>query len=170
MKTHKNHQMPQTVLVIVGILISATLAQSNPDRFDRDNLLQYINHMDLKTFGLIPELVGRLPVLTYLEPLDLEALSRILVEPRNAIVKQYKKLFELEGIELTFTKGALEFIAEKALEFKLGARGLRSICEAIMTDAMYELPSQKEIKTFEVTRTYAKEQLNRSKLSKLRAA
>ncbi|MEM1322121.1 MAG: ATP-dependent Clp protease ATP-binding subunit ClpX [Bacteroidota bacterium] len=140
------------------------------ERIDRENLLQYISHQDLKGFGLIPELVGRLPVLTYLEPLGLDALQRILVEPRNAIAKQYKKLFELEGIELSFTKGALEFIAEKALEFKLGARGLRSICEAIMTDAMYELPSQKNIKTFEVTRAYAIEKLSRSKLSKLRAA
>ena len=140
------------------------------EQLDRENLLQYITHVDLKSFGLIPELVGRLPVLTYLEPLTIEALKRILVEPRNALIKQYQKLFELEGIELTFTKEALEFIAEKALEFQLGARGLRSICEAIMTDAMYELPSKKDVKTFEVTRTYAKEKLNRSKLNKLRAA
>ena len=138
---------------------------------DRDNMLQYINHQDLKSYGLIPELIGRLPVLAYLEPLDLEALNRILVEPRNALVKQYKKLFELEGIKLEFTQDAIEFIAEKALDFKLGARGLRSICEAIMTDAMFDLPSTRDVKHFEISRAYAEEKLNRSKISKqLRAA
>ncbi len=141
------------------------------ERVDRDNLLQYINHQDLKSYGLIPELIGRLPVLTYLDPLDQEALERILTEPRNSLVKQYEQLFALEGIELTFTKGALEFIAQKALEFKLGARGLRSICEAIMTDAMFELPSQKETtKKLEITANYAKEKLGHSKLSKLKVA
>lgn len=140
------------------------------DRVDRDNLLQYVNHQDLKNYGLIPELVGRLPVLTYLEPLNLETLKRILVEPKNSLVRQYKKLFELEGIELIFTAGAIECIAAKALEFNLGARGLRSICEAIMTDAMFELPSNKEIKSFTLTREYSEDKLNRSKLSKLRAA
>jgi ATP-dependent Clp protease ATP-binding subunit ClpX len=137
---------------------------------DRDNLLQYITHQDLKSYGLIPELIGRLPVLTYLEPLDLETLKLILTEPKNSIIRQYQKLFELEGIKLTFTQGALEYIAEKALEYKLGARGLRSICEAIMTDAMFELPSEKDVKVFEVDRTYAEKKLSRSKLSKLRAA
>lgn len=137
---------------------------------DRENLLRYINHQDLKSFGLIPELIGRLPVLTYLEPLDITALKKILVEPKNALVKQYEKLFDLEGIKLTFSEGAISYIAEKAFEFKLGARGLRSICEAIMTDAMFELPSQKEVNSFEVTEDYAKEKLSRSKLSKLRAA
>lgn len=137
---------------------------------DRDNLLQYINHQDMKAYGLIPELIGRLPVLTYLEPLDLDALKRILVEPKNALVKQYKKLFELENIELSFTDDALDFIAKKALEFKLGARGLRSICEAIMTDAMFELPSQRGTTTFEITSSYAQERISRSKLSKLKAA
>ena len=140
------------------------------EQIDHDNLLQYISHQDLKAYGLIPELVGRLPVLTYLEPLDLDALRKILVEPKNAIIKQYAKLFELEGIRLTFSKGAMEFIAEKALEYELGARGLRSICEAIMTDAMFELPSQKDVTEFEVTRSYAKEKLSGSKVSKLRAA
>jgi len=140
------------------------------EKIDRENLLQYVSHQDLKAFGLIPELAGRLPVLTYLEPLDLEALKRILTEPKNSIIKQYMKLFALEGIKLSFNQGAIEFIAEKALEYELGARGLRSICEAIMTDAMFELPSQKEITEFEVTSTYAKEKLGRSKLSKLRAA
>ena len=137
---------------------------------DKDNLLQYINHIDLKSFGLIPELIGRLPVLTYLEPLDMETLKRILTEPKNAITKQYQKLFDLEGIKLTFTDDALDYIAEKTLEYELGARGLRSVCEAIMTDAMFELPSQKAIKKLVITRDYVLEQLSSSKLSKLRAA
>ena len=137
---------------------------------DRESILQYISHQDLKRYGLIPELIGRLPVLTYLEPLDIEALKRIMVEPKNSLLKQYQKLFELEGISLSFTKDAIEYIAEKALEFKLGARGLRSICEAIMTDAMFELPSQDDIKSFEISRSYAVEKLTRSKLNKLRAA
>ena len=137
---------------------------------DRESILQYISHQDLKRYGLIPELIGRLPVLTYLEPLGIEALKRIMVEPKNSLLKQYQKLFELEGIKLSFTKDAIEYIAEKALEFKLGARGLRSICEAIMTDAMFELPSQQDVKTFEISASYAKEKLSRSKLNKLRAA
>ena len=140
-------------------------------QIDRDNLLQYISHQDLKSYGLIPELIGRLPVLAYLEPLDLDALKRILIEPRNALVKQYKKLFELEGIKLEITPDAIEYIAEKALNFKLGARGLRSICEAIMTDAMFDLPSSQDVKSFVLDRAYAEEKLGRSKLSKqLRAA
>lgn len=137
---------------------------------DKDNLLQYVSHQDLKRFGLIPELIGRLPVLTYLNPLDLDALKRILTEPKNSLVKQYTKLFDLEGIALSFKDDALDFIAEKALEFQLGARGLRSICEAIMTDAMFDLPSQKEIKEFEITRAYAEEKMSRSKLTALKAA
>jgi ATP-dependent Clp protease ATP-binding subunit ClpX len=140
------------------------------EKIDRENLLQYISHQDLKAYGLIPELVGRLPVLTYLEPLNLETLKRILIEPRNSLIRQYQKLFELEGIKLAFSDEALEFIAEKALDFKLGARGLRSICEAIMTDAMFELPSSNDVKTFEVSREYAFEKISRSKLSKLKAA
>ena len=140
------------------------------EEIDRDNLLQYINHQDLKRFGLIPELIGRLPVLTYLNPLDLETLKRILVEPRNSLIQQYKKLFELEDIKLMFSEDAVEYIAEKALEFNLGARGLRSICEAVMTDAMFELPSQKEVKIFKVDKAYAEEKLTRSKLSHLKAA
>lgn len=142
----------------------------NKERVDRENLLQYISHMDLKSYGIIPELLGRLPVLTFLYPLDLEALRRILTEPKNAIIKQYQRLMELENVELTFTDGALDFIAEAALEYKLGARGLRSICEAIMTDAMFELPSQSEITSFEVTREYATSKINNSKLSQLKAA
>ncbi len=140
------------------------------EKIDRENLLQYISQQDLKSYGLIPELIGRMPVLTYLEPLDLETLKRILTEPRNSLIKQYERLFELEGIKLTLTESAIEFIAGKALEFKLGARGLRSICEAIMTDAMYELPSQKDVRSFEVTGTYAQEKLSRSKLNKLKVA
>ncbi len=140
------------------------------ESYDRDNLLQYINHMDLKSFGLIPELVGRLPVLTYLEPLTKETLMAILTKPKNALLKQYQRLFELEGIKLSFSSDAIDFVAEKAIEFNLGARGLRSICEAIMTDAMFNLPSEEGVDSFEVTKTYAKQQIERSKLSKLKAA
>ena len=140
------------------------------EQIDRENLLQYINHLDIRQFGLIPELLGRLPVLTYLNPLDKKALQSILTEPKNAIIKQYTKLFALEGIEFKVTKGAIEFIAEKAMEYKLGARGLRSICEAIMTDAMFELPSDKSAKNFELDLRYAKEKLNKSKLTKLKVA
>ncbi len=140
------------------------------EEIDREHLLQYISHQDLKAYGLIPELIGRLPVLTYLEPLDKPALARILTEPKNSLLRQYQKLFELEGIKLTFSKSAIDYVAGKALEYKLGARGLRSICEAIMTDAMFELPSQSELKSFEITGSYAEEKLSKSKLNKLRAA
>ncbi|HPG06578.1 MAG TPA: ATP-dependent Clp protease ATP-binding subunit ClpX [Saprospiraceae bacterium] len=140
------------------------------ERIDRDNLLQYVNHQDLKSYGLIPELIGRLPVLTFLEPLDKEALMRILTEPKNSLVKQYIKLFALENIELEIAPDALDFIAEKALDFKLGARGLRSICEAIMTDAMYDLPGRKDVPKLVIDRSYAEEKLRGSKLSKLKAA
>ncbi len=139
-------------------------------QIDRENMLQYVNHLDLRHFGLIPELLGRLPVLTYLNPLDKKALEMILTEPKNAIIKQYRKLFHLEGIEFKITKGALEYIAEKAMEYKLGARGLRSICEAVMTDAMYELPSNKEVKSFELDLRYVKDKLGKSKLAKLKVA
>lgn len=144
--------------------------KEDKDIIDRENLLQYVTHQDLKAFGLIPELIGRLPVLTYLDPLDRETLIAILTQPKNAIIKQYQKLFELEGIKLNFTQNALDTIAEKALEYKLGARGLRSICEAILTDAMFELPSQTDVTAFDVDEFYVLEQLNRSKLGKLRAA
>ncbi len=140
------------------------------ERVDNDNLLQYITHKDLKSFGLIPELLGRLPVLTYLEPLDKSTLISILTEPKNALVKQYGRLFELEGIKLKFEEDALEFIADKALEFKLGARGLRSLCEAILKDAMFELPSTKNVSEFVVDRSLAEEKINKSKISKLKAA
>jgi ATP-dependent Clp protease ATP-binding subunit ClpX len=145
-------------------------ARDEREKIDTENLLQYVNHQDLKAFGLIPELIGRLPVLTYLDPLDLSALKRILTEPKNALLKQYKKIFELEGIELEMTDDAIQYIGDKALEYKLGARGLRSICEVIMTDAMFELPSRKDVKTFVIDRKYAESKLNHSKLNKLRAA
>lgn len=137
---------------------------------DKDSLLQYVSHQDIKSFGLIPELIGRIPVLTYLEPLDKETLINILVEPKNALLKQYTRLFEMEGIKLSFTKEAMDYIATKALDFKLGARGLRSICEAILTDAMFELPSHDDIKSFEVDLNYAKDKVEKSKLDKLKVA
>ena len=137
---------------------------------NKDNLLSYVTHQDLKAFGLIPELIGRMPVLTYLDPLDKESLVRIMLEPRNALVKQYTKLFELEGIKLEISQEAIEYIAEKAIDYKLGARGLRSICEAIMTDAMFEVPSDKSISKLVVDKNYAEKKLSRSKLHRLRAA
>ncbi|MEO1260453.1 MAG: ATP-dependent Clp protease ATP-binding subunit ClpX [Bacteroidota bacterium] len=138
---------------------------------DKDNLIKYVNHQDLKSFGLIPELVGRLPVATYLEPLDHATLRRILTEPRNALLKQYTKLFAIEGIRINFTSEAIDYIAEKAIEFKLGARGLRSICEAVMNDAMFDLPSDKSINEFTITADYASQRLERSHMrSMLRAA
>lgn len=139
-------------------------------RLEKDQLLQYVTHQDIKKFGLIPELIGRLPVLTYLNPLDQETLVRILKEPKNALLRQYERLFELEGIKLTFTDEVCEYIADKAMEFKLGARGLRSICEAVLTDAMFELPSQKDIDSFEIDLQYAKEKIDKSLINKLKAA
>jgi ATP-dependent Clp protease ATP-binding subunit ClpX len=140
------------------------------EKVSSENLLQYVTHQDLKNYGLIPELLGRVPVLTHLDPLDKETLVRILTEPKNALIKQYKKLFALEGVEFSVTQEALEFIADKALEFKLGARGLRSICEAVLTDAMYELPSQEEAKAFELDKQYVEDKLSHSRLKKLKAA
>ena len=145
-------------------------SSSVEERIDGESLLKYINPTDLKTFGLIPELIGRFPVLSYLEPLDAKSLRRILTEPKNALIKQYLKLFELDGIELNFDGDALDYVVMKAIDFKLGARGLRSICEAILTDAMFELPSSKEIKEFRVTRAYAESQFAGSKMAKLKAA
>ncbi len=139
-------------------------------RVDRDNLLQYVTAQDLKQYGLIPELIGRLPVLTHLDPLSRETLKMILTEPKNALTKQYHKLFQMEGIDITFDDSALDYIVEKAIEYKLGARGLRSICEAIITDAMYELPSQTEIKSFTVDGNYARERFEKSKFKQLTAA
>ena len=132
----------------------------NVKRIDKNDMMQYVAPQDLKSFGLIPEIIGRLPVLTHLNPLDRDALRRILVEPKNSIVRQYIKLFKMDKIELTFTTEALDFIVDKAIEYNLGARGLRSIVETIMTDAMYNAPS-KGINKFEVTKEYAKEQLEK---------
>ncbi|MEA4904918.1 MAG: ATP-dependent Clp protease ATP-binding subunit ClpX [Petrimonas sp.] len=136
---------------------------------DRNNLLQYITPMDLKAFGLIPEIIGRLPILTYLEPLDRDALMRILVEPKNSIIKQYEKLFAMDGVALTLDKDVYEYIVDKAIEFKLGARGLRSIVEAIMIDAMFSLPSE-EKKKLHVTREYAVKHFEKSDFRHLRVA
>lgn len=138
----------------------------NVAKIDKNDLMKYVQPMDLKSFGLIPEIIGRLPVLTYLNPLDREALRRILVEPKNSIIKQYEKLFEMDGIKLSFEEDTLNFIVDKAVEYKLGARGLRSIVESIMMDAMFEIPS-KRTKEFVVTLDYAKNQLNKSYLQKL---
>lgn len=145
-------------------------SQQEEKAVDKDNMFKYVSPRDLKTFGLIPELVGRLPVLGFLDPLDKETLIRIMTEPKNAIIKQYKKLFELEGVKFSITDGAIDYIAQKAIEFGLGARGLRSICEAILMDAMYDLPSKKDVKTFEVDLRFAKSKLDKTHLKKLKAA
>lgn len=137
--------------------------------YQQNNLLQFVNALDLKNFGLIPELLGRLPVVTYLQPLDAATLRSILTEPKNSLIKQFQKLFEIEGIKLTFQPEVLDFMVEKALEFKLGARGLRSICESILTDAMFELPTKK-VDEFEVTLEYAQQKFNMSKLNMLKVA
>lgn len=137
---------------------------------DKDNLLQYVTAQDLRQFGLIPELIGRLPVLTHLDPLAKETLKMILTEPKNSLVKQYKKLFAMEDIDVDFKEDALEYIVEKAMEFKLGARGLRSICEAIITDAMFELPSQNDVKELVIDKNYAQEKFEKSKFKRLSAA
>ncbi len=144
------------------------------DKIDKDNLLQYISPQDVKAFGLIPELVGRMPVVAHLDPLDIESLRRILTEPRNALVRQYEKIFAMEGIKLKIEPSAIQLIAEKAFDFKLGARGLRSLCETILTDAMFELPAIDEAKgdkrTLVIDADYVKEKVDGSKLAKLRAA
>ena len=143
--------------------------QLQRERVDKQNLMQYILPQDLKSFGLIPELIGRMPVLTYLEPLDRDALRRILTEPKNWIIKQYVELFKLDGIKLTFEPAVLDYIVDKATEYKLGARGLRSICESIMMDSMFELPSQRTRKNFRVTLAYAKGKIETDKFRKLKA-
>lgn len=143
-------------------------AAKEADRIERENLLQYVSPQDLKAFGLIPEIIGRLPVLTYLDPLDAKILRSILTDPKNSIIRQYKKLFKIDGIELEFEEEALLYVVEKALEFKLGARGLRSICENIMNDAMFHSPSQ-QIKKLVVTKEYAENKLNRSGIQRLKA-
>ena len=136
---------------------------------DRDNLLKYITPTDLKSFGLIPEIIGRLPILTYLNPLDRSTLRSILTEPKNSIIKQYIKLFDMDGIKLSFDEDVYEFIVDKALEFKLGARGLRSIVEAVMMDAMYSMPSEKK-KKLQITLEYAKDKFNKSDVNRLQIA
>ena len=137
---------------------------------EKDNLLQYISPQDLKSFGLIPELIGRMPVVTYLNPLDRIALKLILTEPKNALTKQYQKLFDMDGISLTFDKKAIDIIVDKAMEFKLGARGLRSICEAVMLDAMFEFPSDESKKDLKITAAYVKAQLTKLSFTKLKVA
>lgn len=141
----------------------------NVAKIDKADLMKYILPQDLKSFGLIPEIIGRLPVLTYLNPLDGEALRKILVEPKNSIVKQYIKLFEMDGIKLSFTEETFDYLVDKAVEYKLGARGLRSIVEAVMMDAMFEIPSKK-VKSFEVTLEYAKAQLDKAHLGQMESA
>ncbi len=136
---------------------------------DKDNLLQYVAPQDLRSFGLIPEIIGRMPVLTHLNPLDRDALRLILTEPKNSIIKQYNKLFEMDGIHLEFEKDVLDYIVDKAVEFKLGARGLRSICEAIMVDAMFDLPSEK-VENYTVTLDYAKQKMEQASVQRLRIA
>ena len=143
-------------------------ASISDDVVDQNNLLQYIIPKDLKDFGLIPEIIGRLPVLTYMDPLDAETLRAILTEPKNAIIKQYKKLFTMDNIDFSITEGALDYIVGKAVEYKLGARGLRSLCEEILTDAMFELPSSDE-KKLNVTKMYAEDKLTKTTLKKLKA-
>ncbi|WP_139958645.1 ATP-dependent Clp protease ATP-binding subunit ClpX [Flavicella sediminum] len=143
-------------------------ASVSDDKIDEDNLLQYVIPSDLKTFGLIPEIIGRLPVLSYMNPLDAETLRSILTEPKNSLIKQYTKLFEMDGVAFTIEDEALEYIVEKALEYKLGARGLRSLLEAILTDAMFDLPSSDQ-KEFSVSRAYAETKLTNSTIKKLKA-
>ncbi len=153
---------------------SHTIGYTNPTEdmeVDRNNLLQYISPEDLKAFGLIPELIGRLPVITFLNPLSKESLKRILTEPKNALIKQYTKLFKIDGVKLTIDKSVYDLIVDKAIEYKLGARGLRAICEAILTDAMYETPANVNVKEFHVTLRYAKERIQHSSaLNRLKAA
>ena len=143
-------------------------ASMQEDVVDRDNLLKYIIPKDLKDFGLIPEIIGRLPVLTYMNPLDEGTLRAILTQPKNAIIKQYEKLFAMDDIKFTITEEALNFIVKKAVEYKLGARGLRSLCEAVLTDAMFEMPDGND-KTLEVSREYVEQKLNKSTIKKLKA-
>jgi len=150
-------------------VVGYSAAKSN-ETIDRNNLLQYIAPQDLKAFGMIPEIIGRLPVLTYLDPLDRTILRRILTEPKNAIIRQYIKLFEMDGIKLTFKDAVLDFIVDKAIEFKLGARGLRSICEVIMMDAMFDVPSNKEKGEMVITKKYAMERLEKQNIKRLKAA
>lgn len=144
-------------------------ASKQGEGLDKENMLKYIIPKDVKDYGLIPEIIGRLPVLTHMDPLDRDTLKMILTQPKNAIIKQYEKLFEMDDIKFSITEGALDFIVDKALEYQLGARGLRSLCEAILTDAMFDLPDTDE-KEFRVTKTYAEQRIDKSGISKLKAA
>ncbi|MGB1517925.1 MAG: ATP-dependent Clp protease ATP-binding subunit ClpX [Crocinitomicaceae bacterium] len=157
--------------IIAGRVNRQTIGFSNTqeENIDQETLLKYVNPPDIKSFGLIPELIGRFPVLTYLEPLSADSLKRILTEPKNALVKQYIRLFEIDDVNLKFDAEVLDFVVAKAIDFKLGARGLRSICEAILNEAMFELPS-KDDKEFRVTKAYAEAQFSKSKLAKLKVA
>ena len=145
-------------------------AKEDGEKIDEENFLKYVTPHDIRSFGLIPELIGRIPVLSHLNPLDNSALSRILTEPKNSLIKQYVKLFELDNVELSFDKKVLDFIVEKAQDYKLGARGLRSICEAIMLDAMYEIPSQEGESKLKIDLAYAKKKMSSSTLNKLKVA
>ncbi|MEO9533733.1 MAG: ATP-dependent Clp protease ATP-binding subunit ClpX [Crocinitomicaceae bacterium] len=157
---------------IIGRRINQNMIgfSAKDEKLDSENLLQYVTPSDIKDFGLIPELIGRMPVLTYLNPLDEAALRRILTEPKNSLIRQYVHLFELDGVDLKIDGDALDFIVDKAMEYKLGARGLRSICEAILNDAMFELPSQKETKELRITEEYARSKFDHSKLAQLKIA
>jgi len=159
---------------VIGNRLNTQPIGFSSNSFEKDikksELLKYINSQDLKSFGLIPELIGRLPVVTHLNPLDSETLKMILTKPKNALVKQYTKLFEMEGVELIIEEDALDLIVEKAVEFKLGARGLRSICEVIMTDAMFELPSSNDVKDYKITKEYAAKKIEKSKFVNLKVA
>jgi len=157
---------------IANRLQTQVIGYKNSDReeYDEDHLLQYITPQDVKSFGLIPELIGRLPILSYLNPLDQATLRRILTEPKNSIIKQYIHLFEMDNIKLSFQKEVLDFIVSKAIEYKLGARGLRSICEAIMLDAMYDMPSEETKKDFKITLSYAEKKFKNTKLGNLKVA
>jgi ATP-dependent Clp protease ATP-binding subunit ClpX len=142
---------------------------NNVDQIDKQNLLQYIIPKDVKEFGLIPEIIGRMPVLSHMDPLDAQTLRAILTEPKNALIKQYQKLFEMDGVDFSIDNEALDFIVDKALEYKLGARGLRSLCEAILTDAMFELPSSSE-KELHVSKEFAAQALTKNLLKRLEIA
>jgi len=144
-------------------------ASKQSDRIERDNLMQYVAPQDLRAYGMIPEIIGRLPVLTYLHPLDPKALRQILTEPRNSIVKQYLRLFEIDNIKLSFDEAALDYVVRKAVEFKLGARGLRSMCEAIMTDVMFEMPSSGQNEVV-ITEEYARNKIEKINIRRLKAA
>lgn len=159
--------------VISRRLNTATIGYAHKQKgeaIDKENLLKYVTPQDLKSFGLIPELIGRLPVVTHLDPLDKEALKRILTEPKNSLIRQYKRLFELDKIKLTFDDSVFNFIVDKAVEYKLGARGLRTICEAIMTDAMFELPGETNVTSLHISAEYAEEKLKNGPINKLKVA